>query len=221
MTEQDTIFTAEGDLGEQFDDLAQQSEAGQLGMWIFLATEVLLFGGLFTGYTSYRLAYYEGFHEASRHLYMTLGSINTAVLLTSSYAVARAVGAARAGRSRAIVSWLLAAVGLGILFVCIKGTEYYLEYTDHLVPWIDFRFEGEHARQAQLFFVFYFCMTGLHAVHMLVGMSVLLVMAFLAWRGRFSSRYHNPVEVSGLYWHFVDVVWVFLYPCFYLLNPHS
>ncbi len=221
MPEEDTILSRERGLAEQFDDLAQQSEAGTLGMWIFLATELLLFGGLFTGYISYRLAYYQGFHEASGHLYLTLGSINTAVLLTSSYLVARAVYAARQGWSRAIAGWLLGAVALGVVFLAIKATEYYLEYREHEIPWLDFQFQGAKPAHAQLFFVFYFLMTGLHAVHMLVGIALLLIMALLARLGRFSTRYHNPVELAGLYWHFVDIVWVFLYPALYLLNPHS
>lgn len=221
MSDDNTILSREGDLAEQFDDMAQQAEAGALGMWLFLGTELLLFGGLFTGYISYRLYYWEGFHEASRHLYFTLGSINTAVLLTSSYFVARAVGAARQDKTREIAKWLLIALALGAIFLCIKSTEYYLEWREHLVPWLNFQFEGAKPHHAQLFFVFYFLMTGLHAVHMIVGMTLLLIVAFLAWRGRFSARYHNPVELVGLYWHFVDIVWVFLYPALYLLNPHS
>lgn len=221
MPEDNTIVSSEGVLAEQFDDMAQQTEAGTLGMWVFLATEVLLFGGLFAGYISYRLAYYDGFHEASRHLYFSLGSLNTGILLCSSYTVALAVHAARQGRSRAIAGWLVAAVAIGAVFLAIKGTEYYLEYSENLIPWYHFSFEGKHPSHAQLFFVFYFAMTGLHAVHMLVGMTLLTVVAALAWRGRFSAHYHNPVEIVGLYWHFVDIVWVFLYPCFYLLNPHA
>lgn len=218
MPEQ-TALHSEGDLAEQFDDLAQQREAATLGMWTFLATELLLFGGLFVGYAAYRHAYGEAFYEAAGHLYVSLGSINTAVLLGSSLMVALAVHAAEHGKNNATAGWLLAAIGLGAIFLGIKGTEYYLEYREHLVPWLDFRFEGENPEQAKLFFVFYFFMTGLHAIHMIIGMSVLAVIAFLARIGRFSRRYYTPVEIAGLYWHFVDIVWVFLYPTFYLVNP--
>lgn len=214
-----TVLHAEGDLAEQFDDLAQQREAGTLGMWTFLATELLLFGGLFVGYLAYRQAYSEAFYEAAGHLYLSLGTINTAVLLGSSLMVALAVHAAEHGRSRATAVWLRAAVGLGAVFLAIKGVEYYLEYREHLVPWLDFRFEGANPEHAKLFFILYFFMTGLHALHMIIGMGVLLVIAFLARTGRFSARYHTPVENAGLYWHFVDIVWVFLYPTFYLVNP--
>ena len=209
-----------GQLAEQFDDLAQQREAGTLGMWVFLAGELLLFGGLFTGYAVYRWAYYEAFHEASGHLYMTLGSINTAVLLASSLLVALAVHAAESDRCRAIAGYLVAAVALGALFLAIKALEYYLDYREHLIPWVNFHFEESHAKNARLFFVFYFVMTGIHALHMLVGLGVLALLAVLAWRGHYSSEYHHPVEIAGLYWHFVDIVWVFLFPALYLLNPY-
>lgn len=219
MAEQ-TVLEHKDLVAEQFDDLAQQHEADTLGMWVFLATEVLLFGGLFICYTVYRTAFYDAFHEASKHMYLTLGSINTVVLLSSSLTVALAVHAAEHGRSRAIVGYLSITLVLGFVFLVIKATEYYLEYSHNLVPWFNWHFEGEHGRNARLFFIFYFLMTGLHAIHMIIGMSVLTVIARLAYRGRYSAAYYNPVEVAGLYWHFVDIVWVFLFPTFYLVSLH-
>jgi cytochrome c oxidase subunit 3 len=150
---------------------------------------------------------------------MSLGSINTVVLLGSSLAVALAVHAAQAGRSRSIFRCLLAAIGLGAIFLTIKGIEYYLEFHEHLVPGRGFAFPGDHARAAEMFFTCYFIMTGAHAVHMIIGMGVLAVMAVLSRLGWFTADDHNPLEMAGLYWHFVDIVWIFLYPALYLINP--
>ncbi|GMU21274.1 MAG: cytochrome c oxidase subunit III [Phycisphaerae bacterium] len=220
MSEPVTVLESSGDLAEHFDDLAQQREAGTLGMWTFLATEVLFFGALFLGYFAYRLVYFDAFHDAGRHMYMSLGTINTVILLASSLFVALAVHAAEHGDGRRIARWLLATIGLGTAFLVIKAVEYYLEYTHHLIPWGRFEFDGAHPQQSRLFFVFYFFMTGLHAIHMIAGIGVLAVIAWLARKGRYTKHYHTPVEIAGLYWHFVDLVWVFLFPTFYLVNPH-
>lgn len=206
-------------LEEQFDSMRQQRETGVLGMWTFLATEVLLFGGLFTCYGAYRFTYPEAFHAASGHLYMILGTVNTLILLGSSWMVALAVHAAERGEAREIIRWLLVAIGLGTVFLVIKGMEYALEYHEHLVPWLDFQFEEAHEKPAKMFFVSYFFMTGAHALHMIIGLSVLGVIAWKAHRGRYSVEYHVPVEIAGLYWHFVDIVWIFLFPALYLINP--
>jgi cytochrome c oxidase subunit 3 len=190
-------------------------------MWVFLATEVMFFGGLFLGYTVYRTQHPQAFAAASHHLKMPLGAANTAVLLTSSLTVALAVHAAHLGRRRALAAFLLATIVLGLVFLGIKGMEYYYEYVEHLIPGRLFHYEGPApAEGVQLFFLFYFAMTGLHATHMIVGIALMTVMAVLAWRGRFSTEYYSPIEMSGLYWHFVDIVWIFLFPLLYLIGHH-
>ena len=207
-------------VAEQFDDAVQQREASTLGMWIFLSTEVMLFGALFTSFTVYRSAYPQAFAAAAERLYQWIGGINTGVLLTSSLMMALAVHAAQTGKRKQLIGFLLATMGLGVIFLGTKFTEYYLEYSEGLVPLAGFTFtyDGPQPERARLFYNFYFAMTGLHAIHMTIGISMLGVLTVLAWRGRFSAEYHTPVEVIGLYWHFVDIVWVFLYPLLYLLH---
>ena len=185
-------------------------------MWAFLATEVLFFGGLILDYAVYRFAYPADFSEAARHTRIIIGAGNTALLLTSSFLVAWAVMAARAGESRVAAILLRAAALLGMFFLMLKLVEYTLEYDEHLVPGFGFRFAGEHARGAELFFIFYFIATGLHAIHVLIGIAALLVIARQASRGAYSDRYHGPITLAGLYWHFVDMVWIFLFALIYL-----
>jgi cytochrome c oxidase subunit 3 len=204
----------------QFDDVAQQHEASWLGMWIFLATEVMFFGGMFTGYAFYRTAYPRAFAEASNHLEIWLGAINTAVLICSSFTMALAVYSAGTNRRRALVNFLLLTILLGTVFLGIKFYEYHVKFVEHLVPGAAFRFEGPQARPAEIFFSFYFAMTGMHAVHMIIGIGLLAWMALKARRGRFSESYFTPVELVGLYWHFVDIVWIFLFPLLYLVGRH-
>lgn len=206
-------------LAEQFDDVVQQKEASTLGMWTFLATEIMFFGGLFLGYTVYRIAYPTAFGAGSHHSNLWLGTINTAVLLTSSLTMALAVHAAQTNRTRALMRFLGATIVMGIGFLIIKGVEYYQHYAEHLVPGVHYSIAGP--AKTELFFYLYFAMTGLHAIHVLVGVGLLTVLLLLARARRFSSEYNTPVEVSGLYWHFVDLVWVFLYPLFYLVNRHG
>lgn len=200
----------------QFVDLEQQHDVAQLGMWVFLATEVLFFGGLFLAYCVYRIGDPAGFAEAARHTKIVIGTINTAVLLTSSFAVAWAVAAARLrhGRPAAILLW--AAALMGGLFLTLKSVEYRLEYDEHLVPGLNFALAGLNANTAAMFFCFYFVATGLHAVHVAIGIVVLVVIGLKARTGRYSDRYHAPLTVAGLYWHFVDVVWIFLFALIYL-----
>jgi cytochrome c oxidase subunit III len=204
----------------QFDDLAQQHEAASLGMWAFLLTEIMFFGGLFLGYTVYRLLYPEAFTEGSHHLDIRLGGINTAVLIGSSLTMALAVHSAQTNKRKALIGFLLLTMLLGLVFLGIKGTEYLHKFEEHLVPGANFVYMGPHANQVRLFFSFYFGMTGLHAFHMIVGIGLLGVLVWQAWHGRFSSDYHTPVELIGLYWHFVDIVWIFLFPLLYLLGRH-
>ena len=205
-------------LAHQFDDIEQQHESASLGMWIFLATEVMFFGGMFLGYSVYRGWYTAAYGEASRHLDIVLGAINTGVLLCSSLTMALAVHAAQLGGRRVVTLFLIATIVLGSVFLGIKGFEYYHKYEEHLIPGPDFRFEGPNAGHAQIFFSFYFVMTGMHALHMIVGIGIMLVMIRLTRRGRFSPEYYFPVEMTGLYWHFVDIVWVFLFPLLYLVD---
>lgn len=207
-------------LAHHFDTPEQQYESARLGMWAFLATEVMFFGGLFLGYTVYRAAYPEAFSEASHHLPRMIGAINTGVLLGSSLAMALAVHAAQVGKRKHLIGFLLLTMLLGSVFLGIKAYEYYDKYEQHLMPLagLPFTWEGDNPGRAQMFYNFYFAMTGFHALHMILGISVLAVLVVLAWRDWFSPEYFTPVEMTGLYWHFVDIVWVFLYPLLYLIH---
>jgi cytochrome c oxidase subunit 3 len=240
-------------LAHHFEDMGQQHEAATLGMWMFLMTELMLFGGLFAGYTVYRTAYPEAFERASQKLNVFYGGLNTVVLLTSSLTMALAVWAVQAGRRQLLVYFLAATVGLGAAFLVVKGFEYYGDYQDGLMPFLPGNFkpqewseeghgptEGAEAKRdpnldpgkafmpietyvsfadrVKLFYSFYYIMTGIHALHLIIGISLLGIMTVLAWQGRFNSEYYSPVEVSGLYWHFVDVVWIFLLPLLYLVG---
>jgi cytochrome c oxidase subunit III len=208
-------------LAHQFDSLGQQTEAATLGMWVFLVTEVLFFGGLFVTYAVYRSFYPAAFSAASHELDILLGGVNTAVLITSSLTMALAVHAAQLGQRRLLMIFLVVTMALGTVFLGIKAVEYYHKFAEHHVPGATFQFEREHQRHAQIFFSLYFIMTGLHAIHMIIGIGVLLVMWIWAWRGRITSDYAGPIEISGLYWHFVDIVWIFLFPLLYLIGRHA
>jgi cytochrome c oxidase subunit 3 len=209
-----------GALAHQFDDPAQQLAASSLGMWAFIATEMLFFGGLFASYTVYRLSYPQAFAAASGHLDIVLGMVNTAVLISSSLTMALAVFSARFGSRRSVVLFLGATLVLGMVFLSIKGAEYVHKFHEHLIPGAAFVFPGTHSRGVEIFFSLYFAMTGVHALHMVIGAALLAVLIVFAWRGRFSAEYYTPVEMVGLYWHFVDVIWIFLFPLLYLLGRH-
>jgi cytochrome c oxidase subunit III len=203
----------EAHVPEQFDDAVQQSETAHLGMWTFLATEVLFFGAMFTAYIEYRFLHPAAFAIGSAHMNFALGTANTAVLLISSLTMALAVAAAKEGSSRASAALLFVTLILGVAFLAIKFTEYAQHFHEGLVPGTGFR--GD--QRLQIFLSFYYLMTGMHAVHMTVGVGVVIVMILLCLRGHITREYHNPVVIAGLYWHFVDLVWIFLYPCFYLV----
>ena len=203
---------------EQFDDLEQQHRAAAFGMWVFLITEVMLFGGMFTAYTAYRFLYAEGFAEGSRHMDLLLGSVNTAVLIVSSLTMALAVHAVQRGARGQLVAYLAATLLLGLAFLGIKAVEYWQHYQEGLVPGLRFTFEGPLAKPVELFFLFYFIMTGIHAVHLTIGLCVVATLLVMARRGHFSPAAHDPVELTGLYWHFVDIVWIFLFPLLYLFG---
>jgi cytochrome c oxidase subunit 3 len=207
-------------VARQFDDPQQQRIASDLGIWVFLASEMLFFGALFAVYAFTRYRYPEAFAAASRLTDVALGSVNTGVLLTSSLTMALGVRAAKLGRRKALVGWLCATAALGLVFLAIKGGEYYLDYTQHLVPGLNFQYAGGGAggRQVELFFYLYFFTTGVHALHLIVGIGIVATIAVMAWRGAFTPEYFTPIEVGGLYWHLVDVVWIFLYPLLYLVS---
>jgi cytochrome c oxidase subunit 3 len=203
-------------LAHHFETLPQQREANILGMWMFLATEVLFFGAVFLVFTIYHLAYSASFEAASNHLDIVRGTLNTVVLLTSSLTMALAVRAAEE-RDRRRMVWMMAATAvLGLIFLGVKFSEYYTEYLDHLIPNLNFAWAGTDLVQARLFFSLYFIMTGLHSVHMIIGLAVMGVMMIYGWRGGYEVD-SMPVERFGLYWHFVDIVWIFLFPLLYLI----
>ena len=208
-------------LAHHFDSLEQQREATTLGMWVFLVTEVLFFGGLFLVYSVYRGWYPGAFAAASHELDVTLGTINTAALITSSLTMALGVRAAQLGQRKPLMMFLVLTIALGSLFLGIKTVEYAHKFAEHHVPGPGFVFEKEFIRQAQLFFSLYFVMTGLHALHMIIGFGIMTFMLWWAWRGTITAEYYSPIEIAGLYWHFVDIVWIFLFPLLYLLGRHA
>jgi cytochrome c oxidase subunit 3 len=207
-------------LAHHFDSLGQQKEASTLGMWVFLATEVLFFGGLFTAYAVYRAWYPDAFAVASHELDIVLGTTNTAVLITSSLTMALSVHAAQLGQRKTLMTLLVVTMVLGTVFLGIKGVEYYEKFVEHHIPGPSFQFEAEYFRHAQIFFSLYFVMTGLHAIHMIVGLGIMTWMLVWAWNGTITAEYYSPIEISGLYWHFVDIIWIFLFPLLYLVGRH-
>jgi cytochrome c oxidase subunit 3 len=208
-------------LQHHFDDMEQQAEASTLGMWVFLVTEIMFFGGLFMAYLLYRWKFPDGFAEASNHLNVWWGAANTVVLIVSSLTMAMAVRAAQtSAAAKTQVAWLVATMVLGAAFLGVKAIEYTDKFTHHLVPGPNFVWPGEYASAAEIFYSLYFCMTGLHAIHMVIGLGIMTVITWMAWRRQFDSTYYTPVEVAGLYWHFVDIVWIFLFPLLYLIGFH-
>lgn len=203
---------------EQFATLEQQADVAAFGMWVFLATEVLFFGGMLLAYAVYRGSFPEGFAEAGRHTKIVIGTVNTVILLTSSFTIAWAVHLAEKGRGRGVAVLLGVTALFGLVFLGLKGVEYYQEWDEHLVPGLNFQMEGPHARTMQLFYFLYFMLTGVHGLHVTVGIVIVAVMAVRAWKGAFTRAYYTPVELTGLYWHFVDLVWIFLYPLIYLVG---
>lgn len=208
-------------LQHHFVSLEQQHEASTLGIWAFLITEIMFFGGLFTLFSVYVSLHAEGFAEGSKHLDLLLGTVNTAVLIGSSFTMAMAVKSAQLGQRKPLLGFLVLTMFLGCVFIGIKGIEYTHKFEQHLVPGSNFHFDSPVAQNVQLFFSFYFAMTGLHALHMVVGVGILTWLLVHSWQGRFSPTYFWPVEVSGLYWHFVDIVWIFLFPILYLVARHA
>jgi len=241
-------------LAHQFDSLEQQKDASTLGMWAFLLTEIMMFGGLFTAYLIYRLKYYESFVAGSTSIAVTLGAVNTLVLIGSSLTMALAVSAAQRGAQKALRGFIVATMLLGLVFLGIKGVEYHEKYVEHHIPGGVFGyFDATHhiaglpecskahedgcnigedllkegktpeaaaqiSNQTEIFFVFYFAMIGLHAFHMIIGFGLMAWLLWLSRDNRFGPDYYTPVELGGLYWHFVDIVWIFLFPLLYLIS---
>jgi cytochrome c oxidase subunit 3 len=202
----------------QFDSAEQQAHAATLGVWIFLATELLFFGPLFFGYLYGRAQQAEAFAMADRHTDVVLGTINTLVLLSSSATMAMAALARKAGSKRAATWCLAGTAALGIAFLAIKGIEYRREWLERLVPGFGFGPTLAPALRggAEMFFILYFGMTGLHAIHLLAGIGMTATFAVALRRGRGGFASAERIELLGLYWHFVDVIWIFLYPMLYL-----
>jgi cytochrome c oxidase subunit III len=239
-------------LQHHFDTLAQQKEAAVIGMWLFLLTEILFFGGLFVAYMIYRIWYFEAFAEASRRLSLFWGGLNTAVLIGSSLTMALAVRAAQTNNRKWTVNWLILTTLLGCVFLGVKVIEYQDKFANYEVPGANYNwlYHEQHAsspqvdspslaagaeeghRQlrmtpeqlqntTQIYFSLYFTMTGLHALHMIIGVGLMLVITWMARKGKFDAEWYTPVEMSGLYWHFVDIVWIFLFPLLYLVERHQ
>jgi cytochrome c oxidase subunit III len=246
-------------LAHQFDSMAQQQDASTFGMWVFLLTEIMMFGGLFAAYLIYRIKYYHAFVAGSSSISVSWGFANTLVLIGSSFTMAMSVWAAQKGKRNAQVWFLIGTMILGAAFLGVKAKEYYDKYDECHIPghvigkgfnaWggceandpklgniaeeIKDHEEKSHlpvtpepsreqtARQTEIFFSFYFAMTGLHAFHMIIGLGLLTWLLMRARRGEFGPEYFTPVELGGLYWHFVDIVWIFLFPLLYLISRHS
>jgi cytochrome c oxidase subunit 3 len=208
----------------QFDTEAQQKDASTLGMWIFLVTEIMFFGGMFAVYTIYRSWYPDVYAIASSSLNEIIGALNTGVLLLSSFTMVMAVRAAQLGQQRAIVMFLILTLLFGGIFLGVKAYEWNEKFEEHHIPGqAAFHLDGvlpADQGHAQLFFSIYFAMTGLHALHMVIGVALLLTLIVQARKGRFSASYYTPVDVAGLYWHFVDIIWIFLFPLLYLIDRH-
>lgn len=204
----------------QFETIEQQREAGRLGMWVFLVTEILFFGGMFTAYIVYRELHYESFVTGSHLLRVLFGATNTYVLICSSLTMALAIRSAQTGKSRGqIIFWLLLTMALGATFIGVKlRFEWYRDYVEGLIPGVHWAYSGAYAPGVKMFMCFYFFMTGLHALHMVVGLGILTVLVIMTARNKFSPEYYAPLEISGLYWHFVDIVWIFLFALLYLIG---
>lgn len=205
-------------LESHFEDLAKQTHAARLGMWVFIGSEALLFSALFALYAAYRAAYPAAFRAAAGHTDLALGSLMTGVLLTSSFLVAMGLARVRASRPRGATGFLAGALLLGILFLAMKGMEYAEHFRAGLYPGVGYRSTTLPGAGANIFFTLYYAMTGLHALHVLGGVVLLLWLAWGVRAGRLNAAYHTPLELGGMYWHFVDVIWVFLWPLFYLLR---
>jgi len=205
-------------LEHHFADAEQQAESAKLGMWVFLLTEILLFGGLFGFYAFYRAWLPETFIEASKQLDVTLGALNTIVLITSSLTMALSIRAIQLGKKKQTLIHLVITLLLASTFLVVKYFEYAHKFHEGLLPGRYYTFEGIEALNPHIFFSVYFSMTGLHGIHVLVGMIVITWMIVRVSKNEFSAEYYTPVEMTGLYWHLVDLIWIFLFPLLYLIE---
>jgi len=236
------------ELRHHFADVEQQRNAASLGMWWFLGTEIMFFGGMFCGYLVYRRIYFPEFAVASKSLDLFVGTFNTIVLICSSLTVAQAVRAAQLGNRKLQVRMLLLTLLFGLSFLGIKTYEWGQKYKEHHIPTFDYNViggegdlvkghehllgidkvkkdpvklrqrEAEIQRHTKIFYSLYFALTGMHAIHMIVGVGIFIVITWMAHKGRFTPEYHTPLEIAGLYWHFVDIVWIYLFPLLYLID---
>ena len=236
---QDEIAHHDGEhpyyLRHHFETVEQQKEAVSFGMWLFLLTEIMFFGGLFMAYLLYRNWYYDAFVSASNTLGLGLGTTNTAVLILSSFTMAMGVYCSEMRNKRGLMLSLSLTILLGLVFLGIKSIEYHDKYTEHHIPGASFSIDDfvhpadkrdtalapDMAQHAQIFFFLYFAMTGMHALHMIIGVSLLVILTVGAWGGKFTEGHVAPIENFGLYWHFVDIVWIFLFPLLYLISRHQ
>jgi cytochrome c oxidase subunit 3 len=208
------IAARDAALQKPWRSLRRQREGATFGIWVFIGSEVMFFGAALLAYAVYRSLWPDAFAAAARETNITYGTVNTALLLTSSLTMAAAAEGARAGLRRLTLLCLAASVAFGIGFLVVKGFEYHEDITKHLVPGAGFRLDQP---QAQIFFAFYWLLTGVHAVHLSTGIGIASTLAVQGWRG--SRPLASPAfEALGLYWHFVDLVWVFLYPLLYLVG---
>ena len=206
------------DLQHHFETLEQQKEASTLGMWIFIIQEVMFFGGLLAAYMLYRIWFPEAWSEGSAELDIRLGGLNTVVLIGSSLTMAMAVRSAQTGKQKALINCLVVTMLLGLVFLIVKGFEYEHKWALHHVPGLNYVAEPGRSPQIAIFLSLYFALTGLHALHMVIGFGIMAVILWMAARKRFSPEWYTPVEMAGLYWHFVDIVWIFLFPLLYLVD---
>jgi cytochrome c oxidase subunit 3 len=214
-----------------FADAQQQKNAASLGMWLFLVTEIMFFGGMFCAYLIYRLQHFNAFAAGSQQLDIKMGAFNTAVLIVSSVTVVLAVKAAEVGKRKLLTGYLVVTVLLGLTFLVVKGFEYKEKFEKHHVPGPTFNFTDKfddngkqipvNSKEAELFFSIYFAMTGMHALHMIIGCGLFGTLAVLAWKGHYTPGYFTPIENAGLYWHLVDIIWIYLFPLLYLISRHS
>ena len=226
----DSPITAEQhgpELRHHFATVEQQRDAASLGMWLFLATEIMFFGGMFCAYLIYRMWYFNEFAAGSRSLNLKWGTINTIVLICSSLTVALGVRAAQMGKRKLLVILLVLTIVFGFAFLGIKGIEWYDKYKEHHIPGASFNADDIvqdypqihiDQRHEQIYFSLYFAMTGLHALHMIIGVGIFAFLLYYAWKGRYTPGYYTPIELGGLYWHFVDIVWIYLFPLLYLID---
>jgi cytochrome c oxidase subunit III len=224
-------------LRHHFENVAQQREAATFGMWLFLLTEIMFFGGMFCAYLIFRNWYYPAFVAGSHTLHIWAGTLNTTLLIISSFTMAMAVHAAEVRHRGPLLRWMIFTIVLGCGFLCVKAYEWHDEWVNHHVPGLNFSIEEfthvnpaypgdkplapDMAEKTQIYYSLYFLMTGMHALHMIIGVSLLTFLFFRARAGAYTNGHIAPVENFGLYWHFVDIVWIFLFPLLYLISRHQ